>query len=113
MWNKRARLALTCKKPGYPRPNLLFQAVACGNRLPVRVARSPPDSYPDERVLRWAVTLVLVGGGWLRQSGLSRFIASSLFGIAATDAPTLVGPSSPIVMAVGTLACSRRTGPVW
>ena len=53
-----------------------------------------------------ALALVLIGAvvGVAVAVGLSRFITSLLFGIAATDATTLVGVVGG-VMAVGTLAC--------
>jgi predicted permease len=62
-------------------------------------------------VLRWGLELVLIGtvAGVAAAIGLSQFITSLLFGIAATDATTLVAVVAG-VMAVGTLACSI---PAW
>jgi putative ABC transport system permease protein len=62
-------------------------------------------------VLRWGLTLVLIGtvAGVAAAIGLSQFITSLLFGISATDATTLVAVVA-VVMAVGTLACAI---PAW
>jgi ABC-type antimicrobial peptide transport system permease subunit len=62
-------------------------------------------------ILRWGTTLVLIGtvAGVAAAIGLSQFITSLLFGIAATDATTLAAVVAG-VLAVGTIACSI---PAW
>ncbi|MBY0496896.1 MAG: ABC transporter permease [Cyanobacteria bacterium] len=62
-------------------------------------------------ILRWGLALVLMGtvAGAVAAIGLSRFIASLLFGIAANDATTFVLVVT-MVITVGTLACSI---PAW
>jgi putative ABC transport system permease protein len=63
------------------------------------------------QILRWGLAQVLIGTavGAAAAIGLSRFIASLLFGIAATDATTFVVVAAAVVV-VGTLACSI---PAW
>lgn len=57
-------------------------------------------------ILRWGLALVLVGSavGVAAAIGASRYIASLLFGVAATDATTFAGVVAAVA-AVGTLAC--------
>jgi putative ABC transport system permease protein len=63
------------------------------------------------QILRWGLALVLIGTavGAAAAIGLSRFIASLLFEIAATDATTFAVVVATVVV-VGTLACSI---PAW
>ena len=77
----------------------------------IRLALGASRAAILAQILRWGLALVLVGtvAGVAAAIGLSRFITSLLFGIAATDATTL-GAVVAGVMAVGALACSI---PAW
>ena len=77
----------------------------------IRLALGASRAAILAHILRWGVALVLIGtvAGVAAAIGLSQFITSLLFGIAATDATTLVAVVAG-VMAVGTLACSI---PAW
>ncbi len=77
----------------------------------IRMALGASRAAILAHILRWGVALVLIGtvAGVAAAIGLSQFITSLLFGIAATDATTLVAVVAG-VMAVGTLACSI---PAW
>ena len=65
----------------------------------------------DRLIAGWGLALVLIGtvAGVGAAIGLSQFITSLLFGIAATDAITLMTIGAG-VLAVGTVACSI---PAW
>jgi predicted permease len=77
----------------------------------IRLALGASRAAILAHILRWGVALVLIGtvAGVAAAIGLSQFVTSLLFGIAATDATTLVTVVAG-VMAVGTLACSI---PAW
>ena len=77
----------------------------------IRMALGASRAAILAQILRWGLALVLIGtvAGVAAAIGLSQFITSLLFGIAATDATTLVAVVAG-VMAVGTLACSI---PAW
>jgi predicted permease len=72
----------------------------------IRLALGASRAAVLSQILRWGLALVLIGtvAGVAAAIGLSQFITSLLFGIAATDATTLVAVVAG-VMAVGTLAC--------
>jgi predicted permease len=77
----------------------------------IRLALGASRAVILAQILRWGLALVLIGTvtGVAAAIGLSRFMTSLLFGIAATDPATLVAVVAG-VMAVGTLACSV---PAW
>jgi ABC-type antimicrobial peptide transport system permease subunit len=77
----------------------------------IRLALGASRAAILAHILRWGVALVLIGtvAGGAAAIGMGQFITSLLFGIAATDATTLVAVVAG-VMAVGTLACSI---PAW
>jgi predicted permease len=77
----------------------------------IRMALGASRAAILAQILRWGVALVLIGtvAGVAAAIGLSQFITSLLFGIAATDATTLLAVVAG-VMAAGTLACSI---PAW
>ena len=77
----------------------------------IRMALGASRAAILAQILRWGLALVLIGtvAGVAAAIGLSRFITSLLFGIAATDATTLVAVVTGVI-AVGTLACSI---PAW
>lgn len=79
--------------------------------LGIRVALGASRAAILAQILRWGLALVFLGtvAGVAAAIGLSQFIASLLFGIAATDATTMMAVVVG-VMAVGTLACSI---PAW
>jgi hypothetical protein len=81
------------------------------HEIGIRMALGASRAAILAQILRWGVALVLIGtvAGVAAAIGLSRFITSLLFGIAATDATTLVAVVGG-VMALGTLACSI---PAW
>jgi ABC-type lipoprotein release transport system permease subunit len=77
----------------------------------IRLALGATRAAILAHILRWGVALVLIGTvtGIAAAIGLNQLITSLLFGIAATDATTLVAVVAG-VMAAGTLACSI---PAW
>jgi predicted permease len=77
----------------------------------VRMALGASRSGILAQILRWGLALVLIGTavGVAVAIGLSQFIASMLFGIAATDATTFVVVVAAVVI-VGMLACAI---PAW
>ncbi len=77
----------------------------------IRVALGASRATILAHILRWGLALVLVGTavGAAAAIGLSRFMASLLFGIAATDATTFIAGIGAVVVA-GTTACAI---PAW
>jgi predicted permease len=77
----------------------------------IRMALGASRAVILAQILRWGLALVLIGTvvGVSAAIGLSRFITSLLFGIAAADAMTLVVIVAG-VMTLGTVACSI---PAW
>jgi predicted permease len=77
----------------------------------VRIALGASRAAILVQILRWGLALVLIGtvAGVAAAMGLSRFITSLLFGIAAADATTLAAVVAG-VLAAGTLACAI---PAW
>jgi ABC-type antimicrobial peptide transport system permease subunit len=91
---------------------LLAYTVANRRReIGIRLALGASRAGILAQILRRGLALILMGtaAGAAAAIGLSRFIASQLFGIAATDATTLVVVVAAVV-AAGTLACSI---PAW
>lgn len=79
--------------------------------LGIRMALGATPAEILGQILRSGMALILIGtaAGVAVALGLGRYIASLLFGIAATDPATLMAVVAG-VMAVGTLACSI---PAW
>jgi predicted permease len=91
---------------------LLSYSVTTRRReIGVRMALGASRAAILTQMLRWGLAMVLIGtvAGIAAAIGLSRFITSLLFGIAATDAATLMAVAAGVV-AAGTLACSI---PAW
>ena len=90
---------------------LSYTVTSRRREIGIRLALGASRAAILAHILRWGLALVLIGtvAGVAAAIGLSQFITSLLFGIAATDAPTLVAVVAG-VMAAGTLACSI---PAW
>ena len=90
---------------------LSYTVINRRREIGIRMALGASRAAILAQILRWGLALVLIGAvvGVAAAIGLSRFLTSLLFGIAATDATTLVAVAAG-VMAVGTLACSI---PAW
>jgi predicted permease len=90
---------------------LSYTVINRRREIGIRMALGASRAVILAQILRWGLALVLIGtvAGVAAAIGLSQLIAALLFGIAATDAATLVAVVAG-VMAVGTLACSI---PAW
>ena len=77
----------------------------------IRLALGASRAGVLAHILRWGLALVLAGTvlGVAAAIGVSQFIASMLFGVAATDATTFVVVVATVMVA-GALACSI---PAW
>ena len=101
-----------CKPNSVGTYGLLSYTVTNRRReIGIRMALGASRATILAQILRRGLALVLIGtvAGVAAAIGLSRFIRSLLFGIAATDATTLVAVVAG-VLAVGTLACAI---PAW
>jgi hypothetical protein len=90
---------------------LSYTVTSRRHEIGIRLALGASRAAILVQVLRWGVVLVLIGNviGVAAAIGLNQFITSLLFGIAATDATTLVAVVAGVIT-VGTLACSI---PAW
>jgi predicted permease len=90
---------------------LSYTVASRRHEIGIRLALGASRTAILIQVLRWGVVLVLMGtvAGVAAAIGLNQFITSLLFGIAATDAITLVAVVAGVTTA-GMLACSI---PAW